>query len=265
MFRKFFVAFLCCALSILYVVDSKEPPLPGIYHYQEAVSDDVWVEVAPFLLPAQDPVKLKLDKIFKKRRAIADTTSLEKAGFEIVAKQKWTRLVVVKHKKVPGFIFKLYMDRQHYHRGKPEHYFWIRRCKGARLIQEEIDNNQWQDIFKVPRKWIYPLPPHPAPSGEGPAKYFILVEDDMDIYPSMHNYRLWGSKFVTKKKLDALFALVQKLGLWDCAKPDNAPISKDNKIAFVDTQTFHRWPVAFEKLTKYLNAEMAAYWEKITR
>lgn len=255
--RILFQSFLF--LAIVFQVNAKEPPAPSIYHYHEDVSDDVWSSVAPYLLPQNDKLKIKLDKIFKKR-ASGGMSSLKKAGFTNIIHQKWTRLIVAKHPDLKGYIVKLYLDRQHYHRGIPEHYFWIRRCMGSEIIRTEINQNNWQKLFKVPRKWIYPLPPTPLPTRDGPAKHFILVEDDMDIYPQDRNNHLWGSRHVTKELLDALFYIIQKHGFYDCAKPDNIPFSKDGRIAFVDTQSFHRWPVAFDKLVWYLQPKMAEYW-----
>ncbi len=239
------------------IVHAQAPP--GVYHYHLAVSNDVWESIAPFILPEKHSLKAKLDKIFRKTRAISGMSSLKKAGFKDIVHQKWTRLIVARHPDVKGIIFKLYLDRQRYHKGQPEHYFWIRRCMGARIIREEIVQNHWEHLFKVPKKWIYPLPPTPSPVA-GPAKYFILVEEDMNIFSSERNNRLWASKTVTTELLDALFYIIQKHGFYDCAKPDNIPFSKDMKVAFVDTQSFHRWPVAFHKLVWILHPDLANYW-----
>jgi hypothetical protein len=81
----------------------------------------------------------------------------------------------------------------------------------------------------------------------------------MNIYDTTRNQQIWASDLVTYDKLDALFYIIQKHGFWDCAKPDNVPICKDGKIAFVDTQTYHNWPVRFEKLFEVLSPTMLAY------
>lgn len=56
--------------------------------------------------------------------------------------------------------------------------------KGAELIAKIIEKNGFQEIFKVPKKWIYVLPDQPkAPKGYMQKKS-ILVEEDA-IVPAM--------------------------------------------------------------------------------
>lgn len=265
--KKLLIFFLGSLLLFSAYLGADEAPLTSeelkkIYHYHPAVEDSVWRAITPYLLPANHPVKKKLDAIFSKYRVVKNmNTLMTRGGFDEVAPQKWTRLIVTKHSKIPGYVFKIYLDKQHFHRKKPEHYFWIHRCQGAEMIRQEIKNHRWQHFLKVPHKWIYPMPPKPEPSPGKIPKYFILVEEDMDIYDSIHNAQLWGSPLITKEKLDAVFYIMEKHGFWDCAKPDNIPIGKDGRIAFVDTQTYHSWPVGFHKLYPVLSLPMLAYWQ----
>jgi hypothetical protein len=52
---------------------------------------------------------------------------------------------------------------------------------------------------------------------------------------------------------------LRKLGLNDCAKPDNIPFCSDITIAFLDTQTHHQWPILYHRLTPYLSLEKSVY------
>lgn len=230
------------------------------YVRNEAISKQVWDQVFPFFIPPGDRVKIKLDKLFSKGRVIKNLSSLKKAGFTDIHKQPWTRLLIARHPNFPGLIFKLYLDSQHYHRQLPEHYFWIRRCIGASLIRKELQDCQWENLFKVPQKWIYPLPPYFSAASKNPLKYFILVEEDMELVSAKENNLLWGSKHITKESLDALFHIIQKHGFWDCARIENIPHSKDGRIAFVDTQSFHNWPVCYSKLLPALRSSLKKYW-----
>lgn len=255
--------FIVLLFAVCAQMGANESLISTVYNHHDNVSEHVWSDILPYLLPEESRIRVKLDKIFLKERVLKNEESLKKGGFIIVQKQQWSRLYIARHKSCPGYIFKIYLDCQRYHQGLPEHYFWIKRCFGSRLVAQEIEDNQWNDWFKVPKKWIYPLPPEPLASAKHVAKFFILVEEDMDLYSPGRSSHLWRSQLITKPKLDALYHIIQKHGLWDCAKPDNIPIAKDHRIAFVDTQTWHRWPVAFENLNDSLRPSILNYWKSL--
>jgi hypothetical protein len=48
-------------------------------------------------------------------------------------------------------------------KGRPEHYYWIKQVRRARLVQESIRAHNYQHLLKVPEKWIYLLPDEPSP------------------------------------------------------------------------------------------------------
>lgn len=227
------------------------------------VSQKVWNSVIPYLLPENHPIKASLDRIFNHSRAILSLKSLKKAGFNESHPRRFTRLIVTKHPDVPGYIFKLYLDAQRYHKEKPEYYYWILRIRGAQIIQSFIDNHGFQNLFKVPKKWIYPLPATPAPPEEFLRKNFILVEEDMNVYDDETNKKIWRSSAVTPQLLNALYAILKEVGLHDCVKPDNIPFSRDGRIAFIDTQTFHSWPVDYKEFTSFLPSSLQAYWKDL--
>lgn len=235
------------------------------YERNPYVSEEIWDKVSPYFLPEDHPLKEKLDEIFTKSRAIVGIESMKKAGFGKVAPQKYTQVVVARHEAVEGYIFKIYLDAQRYHKKKTEWYYWIKRITGARAIQQMIDEKGWHDIFKVPKKWVYPLPCDPCPPKDFVRKNFILVEEDMDIVDNKTNYDLWGSEIITHEILDHMYYMTTELGLWDCAKPDNAPFSRDGRIAFVDTQSVYEWPIRYDKLTSHLNKENKAYWKELIK
>lgn len=234
------------------------------YERPAHVSQEVWEEVSPYFLPFDHPLKAKLDKIFTKSRALQDTKTLKRAGFLDVKVRKWTRLVVAKHAQLSGYLVKLYMDKQHYHHKLPEHYFWLRRIEGAALIRAYIKTHQLEGIFKVPKKWIYPLPEEPSPPASYLRKNFILIVEDMNIYEDSINNKIWGSKYVTHELLNQFYQLLTSLGFNDCSKPENAPFSKDGRIALIDTQTYYTWPIKYDRLLPYLSPDMQTYWQKLT-
>ena len=107
------------------------------------------------------------------------------------------------------------------------------------------------------------LPEDPSPPKQFIRKDFILVEEDMNLLDKESNLAMWKSDSITEELLDALYHLLEELGLNDCAKPDNAPFSSDGRIAFIDTETHHSWPVNYSKLTPHLSPEMKTHWKHL--
>jgi len=234
----------------------------GTYERPSHIKKTVWNVVTPHLLPENHPIKKKLDKIFSKDRVVLNKNSMKKAGFTTATPQKVTRLIVTKHPQLEGYVIKTYLDAQKAHKNKSEEHFWLMRIKGANAIRDLISDKEWEANFKVPKKWIYPLPKNPSPPSSFQRINFILVEEDMNILGNKENKRNWGSDVITQNLLKDLITILDTLGLKDCAKPDNIPFSHDGKIAFVDTQTHHEWPVNYKKLTEYLSPSMKNYWKQ---
>lgn len=227
-------------------------------------SKKIKAAVAPYLLPSDHPIKPIVDDLFTSSRVILNIKSLKAAGFNAAKPRKFTKLIVTTHPALKGYIFKLYLDAQRPHKDKPEHAFWILRVRGAEKVRCEIKRRGVEKLFKVPRKWIYALPKQKIPTGYD-QKFYILIEEDMDIFSDRKNKRLWASDFVTPTLLRHLYDILKAVGLKDCAKPSNVPFGKDGKIAFVDTQSFGSKAVPFDKLTPSLSPKNQEYWKKATR
>lgn len=255
------VIFMWLFSAIISLEGKEKKPSPKIRH--EHIDSQIWQEVSPYLMPYNHPVKVKLDKFFAKTRATQTIKTLKEAGFINPVIRKWTRLIVTSHPKFPGYIFKIYSDKQHYHAKKPEYFYWIRRIKGAAHIQNMINENGWNHLFKVPKKWIYMLPAKPSPSAQFLRKDFILIEEDMQILNDEANKNAWGSPATTPFLLGAVYRILNELGMRDCAKPDNIPFCKDGKVAFIDTQSHHHWPVSFQRLDYYLTPDMRELWQHL--
>ncbi len=254
-YKNVFVYFLLC-LFVFFIF--LFVPGQGV-----AATQNILKEVSPYLLPNEDPLKAKLDRIFSKSRVLLNIATMKNAGFINPKPRKFTHIVVTSHPKLRGYIVKAYLDAQLKNQDQPEHHIWISRIRGAEAIRQEIAKHQWEGIFKVPKKWIYAVPQTPNASPEYRQKHFILVEEDMGLLSSMKNKRLW--KNVSPDILNKVFIILETLGLRDCAKPDNIPFSEDGRIAFVDTQTFSQWPVSYKKLTPYLSIENRAHWKDLIK
>ncbi len=223
------------------------------------ISQEIWNKVAPYLIPDSHPVKLQLDAIFSSSRAILNMKTLRAAGFHASNPRRFTRLVVATHPAVPGYVFKIYLDAQEYHKNKTEYENWIMRIQGIQAVQKQIEEHGLQNFFRLPTKWIYALPSMPSPPKEFLRKNFILVETDMNIYSNEENLRLWASDQVSQPLLDALFLILKNVGLHDCTKPDNIPFTKDGKVTFIDTQTFNKKPL-FKRFKAFLSPANQEYW-----
>lgn len=216
-----------------------------------------------YLLPDHHPIKPVLDALFLATRPTLNLKTLEEAGFKKAKPRTFTKLIVTSHPALPGYIFKLYLDVQRFHKHKKEHHFWHLRCRGAEKIGQKIAELHLEHLFKIPKKWIYRLPHHKLPEGYY-KKCYILVEEDMGIFDEKDNHALWASDQVTIEHLEGLYQIVATLGLTDCLKPDNIPFSYDGKVAFIDTQTFDS-KVNLKELSEYLSPANQVHWKAITR
>jgi hypothetical protein len=234
------------------------------YERPAHISEKVWEEVLPYLLPEYHPAKPVLDRIFSSSRAVFNSQSMEDAGFVKADVRPWTCLMVTRHPELEGYIIKTFLDSQYNRKVKLDFEYWIMRIEGVKAIENLLDENHWHHIFKVPNKWIYTLPEDPAPPS-GIRKNFILIEDDMGILDKEANKKAWKSKRMTKEKLKKFFTILETIGLSDCAKCDNVPFCTDGRIAFVDTQTSNSWPIDHKKFTKSLPPELQDYWKELIK
>lgn len=225
------------------------------------VDGELWNNLYQYLLPEYFPVKAVLDEIFSKRRVLLDSTSLRKAGFKIISKSKFSKTTVATHPKLKGYLVKMFTDKQDI----PE---WIRfkmRILGAQQTKAYIDSHGYGNFFKVPGKWLYPLPAEPSPPPLYKRKNFILVVEDMHVLESSLNKARWRSDAVTKELLIAVCNTLHANGLWDSALPKNIPFCKDGKIAILDTEMYNDWPIHFSNLSKSINPNLVPFWQQIYR
>jgi hypothetical protein len=216
-----------------------------------------------YFLPENHKLKSKLDAIFSKNRATQDNSTLKKAGFRFVEREKWDQIIVATHSKLKGYLLKLYTDNQI---GVPDLPMWIQRIEGARLIQRIIDAHGYQHMFKTPQKWIYKLPENPLPQpGLDPKKYIMIVED-MKLLDQDVNKIVWGLKdYMTEERLLAFYTILKEGGLIDSVFTDNTPVCTDERMAFIDTEHFNKGPIKYERLLRFLPPSRHEYWLQLWR
>lgn len=204
------------------------------------------------------PIKSRLDRLFKKESPFASPKAFEEAGFGKPHLREPTNIVVGRHKKCPGYLFKVFLETQPVIN---EWECWVNRINGARIIQKAIERHGFVH-FVVPKKWIYQLPASCISQGPYPKRYILVVEK-MPILEPHANLKAFKSK-ITPKLLDELFVLLAEEVLIDSVYPDNIPFTKHGKIAFIDTEHYRRERgVPYEKLSRFLSKDMKSYWETL--
>lgn len=239
------------------IQSSVAPHLKGLQSYVQNphVPAEVWHGVVPYFLPENHPIKSKLDRMFSGARVTQDSESFRRAGFKRYRVRR-NGLVASNHPHLQGYFIKAYIDadpsvREDWRK-------WIHRIDGARAIRQYVAANNYQKKFKIPEKWIYPLPNHPSPPGFFLRKNFILVAEDMHILSMEDNKKKYKKK-INKTLLKALFNIILDVGLFDSVYAFNAPFCKDGKLTFIDTEFHHKWPIPFSKMKRYLSDDMSRY------
>jgi hypothetical protein len=250
-------------LFVFLCISGKGATVEARYDYPQNpyISEAVWETVKPYLLPSNHRIKHKLDKIFKASRATLNEKQLKKAGFTEPYHRRYnTKIVVSRHKEIPGYLVKLYTDDQV---DIVDYSHLIHRIRGAQSIKNSIEKHGYEKYFKVPRKWLYPLPPVPSPLSAKGGKNFILVVEDMQILSRRSNYDKWKGKVMTKDRARAIFTVMKENELKDTIQPFNLPFCRDGKMAFIDTEHHHSGAVAFQSMTRHLPRSVRSYWEEL--
>ncbi len=274
-FNFIFLCTSCSAISTYLQLDN--PTLaswedleekPSLWEYEaflstvsySFVTPDVWAFLEPYFLPNNHPIKHKLDRLFQKTRATQSLDLFEQAGFGRAEMRKPTNIVVGRHPAFKGYLFKVFLDTQ-----PPlcDWAYWLKRIEGARSIQACIQQHGFQH-FRVPKKWIYPLPDEPSPPNTSHyhRKNFILIVEDMDILPKKENLRAFKKK-MTPQLLQELYTILTEEGLIGSVYPKNIPFTHQGDLAFIDTEHHHIQPVPCHRLTRFLSSEMQHYWQSL--
>lgn len=241
---------------------SQEDPLYhplSKYIRNTCVDESLWIELQPYFLPENHPIKATLDAIFSKNRVLLSKKTMRHAGFSVL-KHPQRDIAIARHPDLKGYLVKAYLDNKKI----DEWRWWKKRIDGARQIQECIDHYNFNALMKTPKKWIYPLPVEPSlPNLPGvKRKNFILVVEDMNILSRKENLNAY-KHHMTPATLEALFIVLTENLLVDSIFPPNIPFCVDGKIAFLDTEHFNNTnrPMKLWKMFSYLSPEMREYWK----
>lgn len=246
------------SVFLLLLFNFQYSSLQAFYPSSSFVPSNVWEQLKPHFLPEDHELKSALDTIFSKHRVTENKSKLKKAGFTILSKGEWSRALVVKHKKLKGYVLKIYLDTEPKIKDWER---WIDRIGGVAALKKAIQSYRFERFFEVPKKWVYPLPDFPSPSFDTNRKGFILIAEEISLDKSSE--KKWKSKKITHELLDALYTILSTQGMCDCVYSFNLPFSKNGKVAFIDTEYHHCWPVHYEKFTQSLSKSLQPYWKML--
>jgi len=240
-------------------------PISGVgYERSPFISEEVWNEYEPYFLPEDMPEKEALDRIFHKKRVLSSIESLRKAGFLIVKKS--AKIIVVRHASLRGYLLKVFLDKpgKLAEMGGDEAPWLKRRIDGAKVIQDAINLHGYQNIMKVPKKWLYPLPADPPPKQEENRRNFVLLVEDMHAL-SVYKNRIAYRERMTPELTLALYTMIKENKLYDSIHPGNVPFCKDGKLAFLDTEyyNFDLLPISYFILSQFLSTGIRDYWQQL--
>lgn len=225
------------------------------------ISDHMQRLMYPYLLPLDSPIKSILDEIFAHSRVIKNKRSLQRAGFTILFSQKRSFIIVAKHPKVIGHLFKIYLDSKNVRKdGMSGWELLTTRCIVAQKIKNIIQKKKIHH-FTVADKWLYPLPVLKK-NRKSHLESVILVVKDMQIYNRNISRCAWKEK-VTRRYLRELYAVLGK-GYGSAFLHGNIPYTKAGTFAFIDTE-YNKREIPLNHARRFLSKKMQPYWDSIVR
>ncbi len=235
------------------------------YPYNPDVPADVWERLSIYFLPENHPAKPKLDRMFSETRIIQSPETFRRAGFTRYRPGRFSRIMASSHPDLKEYFIKAFSDEET--RILADWMKLAHRIKGALTVRDCIKEHDLGDKFKVPRKWLYPLPEEPSPprSSRYLRKNFILVAENMMTVDSEMNKKLYKSSKMDKQTIKGLFTIFHECGMWDSVFAFNCPFCKDGRIGIIDTEYHHKWPITYSKMSKYLSGDMKKYWESLAK
>jgi hypothetical protein len=213
------------------------------------------------LPPSDHLARMLLQKLFHHSDAIDNEAAFLAAGFKIRSKKERSLMRVATHPALAGYVFKVFfVEEQGRVREKPCGWksFTV-RYEQAERIRRVIDEQAFRH-FRVPRKWLFRPPTHPACSPDDqPA---ILVAEFQDLLPSDENERAWRHS-LTEDHLLELYVILELAG-GVSSRPDNIALTKQGQFAFIDTE-HSRYFHDYESIAPYLSRQMRQYWSNLVR
>jgi hypothetical protein len=171
------------------------------------------------------PIASQLADLFTDRKMFDSTKAFEKAGFRLIAHAPH-KIMSGFHKGARGFLFKKYNNDKP---GKKQIKNYMRRVEGARLMRKFITERGFQHVV-APHKWLHELP-------SGFPERYLVVADKLDLLDDDATKRKYDRiREDQMHELATMLFYFRGLNSWT----KNLPFTEDGKIAFIDTERWHR-------------------------
>lgn len=199
-------------------------------------------------LPLDHPVRPLLERLLPDQSVLWDERSLARAGFQTAAPSGRSKLLVVSHASLEGWLLKVLPAKLSKDRKRSTKELFEERCEYARRLQRLIDEVPLRH-FVVPEKWVY-----------GVGELCVLVVSRMPLLGEEESARIWreaGEEVVRELRL------ILSTGHASRSLKRNVLPTADGLFACIDTESnrgagrLHN----FKKVSKYLSPELAARWE----
>ena len=171
------------------------------------------------------PIASQLKELFTDRKMFDSMKAFEEAGFKLIAHSPH-KIMSGSHKLTRGFLFKKYNNDKP---GKKQLKNYMRRIEGARLLRTFIAEHGFQHVV-APRKWLHELPE------SFPSRY-LIVADKLDLMSDDATRRKYDRiREDQMRELATVLYYFRGLNSWT----KNLPFTEEGKIAFIDTERWHR-------------------------
>ncbi len=213
--------------------------------------------MAPWLLPLCHKMKPVLDRLFANPNVVNSERTLRKAGFKILFSQHRSKIRVIAHPKLPGYLIKLFPNCEKNLVSSA----WKRltiRCIVAQKIKSIIARHHIHH-FIVADKWLYPLPPNLKKKESIPV---VLLVRNMNIYNREDSKHVWKNH-INGCILQELYKILGR-GYGSAFLSGNLPYSKRGKFAFIDTE-YDKRKIPLQHVKKFVSPKMRHYWDYLVK
>lgn len=245
--------------SLLYAKEAEWP----ICHLSELLKK----QIKPYLLSHDCPEGETLDSICTSPELFSDRSTFEKGGFETIGpalRYHSSQILVARHPALPGYLIKTYPLLGDYRDPYSRLDEYLGRCRQAKRLIDFVKERDLHQM-EVPRKGIFRLSDRFTSPRAPDGKYLLIVEE-IDLMEAQAAKRV--EKALPIELMKELLQVYRYFGSADSSWT-NHPITRDGKIAWVDTKHLGRG--GCEKLLPFFHHmvgderwEIALrYWEEL--
>lgn len=174
---------------------------------------------------ATQPFVPVLEDLLTDPEMFSSLDTFRAAGFHLVDHAE-TKIMTGSHRRLRGYLIKKYSNARS---GEKQVRNYMHRIEGARLLRSFIAEHGFQHVV-APQKFLYELAP------AFPERYLVIAEE-LDLVSRDDTERAYEN--LDEEQAGELAVILYYFrGLNSTAA--NLPFTEDGKIAFIDTERWHR-------------------------